>query len=57
MTDQEIRARMQKAVDHKLSGVQDDPWLAQRVMNRAKEEEPVMKKKLSLSVVFVLVGI
>ncbi len=57
MTDQDIRAKMQKAVDHKLSGVQDDPWLAQRVMNRAKEEEPVMKKKLSLSVVFVLVGI
>lgn len=57
MTDQEIRARMQKAVDHKLSGVQDDPWLAQRVMNRAEEEEPVVKKKLPLSVVFVLVGI
>ncbi len=57
MTDQEIRARMQKTVDHKLSGVRDDPWLAQRVMNRAEEEEPVMKKKLSLSAVFALVGI
>ena len=57
MTDQEIRARMQKAVDHKLSGVQDDPWLAQRVMNRAEEEGPVVKKKVPLSVVFVLAGI
>ena len=57
MTDQELRTRVQKAVDHKLSGVQDDPWLAQRVMNRAEEEEPEMKKKLSLSIVFVLVGI
>ncbi len=57
MTDQEIRARLHKAADQKLSGLQDDPWLAQRVMNRAEEEEPVMKKKLSLSVVFVLVGI
>ena len=57
MTDQELRTKVQKAVDHKLSGVQDDPWLAQRVMNRADEEEPVMKKKISLSVVFVVVGI
>ncbi len=57
MTDQELQARIQKAVDQKLSGVQDDPWLAQRVMNRMKEEEPVMKKKISLSLVFVIVGI
>lgn len=57
MTDQDIRTKMQKAVDHKLSGVQDDPWLAQRVMNRAEEEGTIVKKKLSLSVVFVLVGI
>ena len=57
MTDQELRTKVRKAVDHKLSGVKDDPWLAQRVMNRADEEEPVMKKKISLSVVFVLVGI
>lgn len=55
MTDQELRTRVQKAVDHKLSGVQDDPWLAQRVMNRAEEEKPVMKKKLSFSAVLVLV--
>ncbi len=57
MTDQELQARIQKAVDHKLSGVTDDPWLAQRVMNRVKEGEPVMKKKLSVSLVFVIVGI
>ena len=57
MTDQELRTRVQKAVDHKLSGIQDDPWLARRVMNRVEEEKPVMKKKLSISLVFVLVGI
>ena len=57
MTDRELREKMQKAVDHKLSGLQDDPWLAQRVMNRAEEEEPVMKKKLSFSLVLVLAGI
>ena len=57
MTDQELRTRVQQAVDQKLSGVKDDPWLAQRVMNRAEGEEPVVKKKLSLSLVFVLVGI
>lgn len=57
MTDQELRTRVQKAVDQKLSGVKDDPWLAQRVMNRAEGEKPVVKKKLSLGLVFVLVGI
>ena len=57
MTDQELQARIQKAVDRKLSGVKDDPWLAQRVMNRAKEGEPVMKKKMTLSLVLAIAGV
>ncbi len=54
MTDEELRTKLQKAVDRKLSGMKDDPWLAQRVMNRAEKEKPVMKKKLSLSIVLAL---
>ena len=57
MNDQELRAKVQNALDNKLSGVKDNPWLAQRVMNCAEGEEPVMKKKLSLSIVLVIVAV
>ena len=57
MNDQELRAKMRKAMDSRLSGLKDDPWLAQRVMNRADKEEPGMKKKLRFSVVLVIVTV
>ena len=57
MNDQELRAKVQKALDNKLSGVKDNPWLAQRVMNQAEGEEPVMKKKLSFGMVFVIAAV
>lgn len=57
MNDQELRTKVQKALDNKLSGVKDDPWLAQRIMNRADEEEPIVKKKLSLGIVLVIVAV
>ena len=46
MNDQELRAKVRKALDNKLSGVNENPWLAQLIINCADEEEPVMKKKL-----------
>ena len=55
MNDQELRARTRKALDHKLSGVKDNPWLAQRIMNRADEEELTVKKKLSFGIVLAIV--
>ena len=57
MNDQELRAKVQKALDGKLSGLQDDPWLAQRIMNKADREEPIVKKKISFSIVFVIVAV
>ena len=57
MNDQELRTKVQKALDNKLSGIKENPWLAQRIMNRADEEEPVMKKKLSFGIVFVVVAV
>ena len=57
MNDQELRTKVQKALDNKLSGVKDNPWLAQRIINSADGEEPVMKKKLSFSIVFVVVAV
>ncbi len=57
MNDQELRTKVQKTLDNKLSGVKDNPWLAQRIMNRADEEEPIVKKKLSFGIVFVIVTV
>ncbi len=57
MNDQELRTKVQKALDNKLSGVKENPWLAQRIINCADGEEPVMKKKLSFSIVFVIVAV
>lgn len=51
MTLREERERVQRAVEHSLAGVHSDPWLAQRVLAKAKGEEPVKK----VSVAFILV--
>ncbi len=44
MTMNEERERVQKAVNHALSHIQEDPWLTQRVLAKAKGEEPVKRK-------------
>ena len=36
--------KVQKAMNASLSGLQADPWLAQRVLANAKGEEPMVKK-------------
>lgn len=43
MTEQEMRRRMHQAMDARLSGLQEDPWLAQRVMNQPKGEKKVKR--------------
>ena len=57
MTDQELRTKVRNALDNKLSGVKDNPWLAQRIINRADGEEPIVKKKLSFGIVLVTVAV
>ena len=52
MTLHEEQERVQKAVSHSLAYVQEDPWLAQRVLANAKGEEPVVKK-ISTSMILV----
>ena len=54
MTLREEEERVQKAVSRSLSHLQEDPWLAQRVLAHAKGEEPV-KRKVSLALVLVIV--
>ena len=43
MTEQEMRRRMHQAMDARLSGLQEDPWLAQRAMNQPKGEKKVKR--------------
>ena len=48
--------KVQTAMDAALSGLQEDPWLAQRVLANTKGEEPIMKKRISaLALVVVLI--
>ena len=56
MTDQEIRRAVQHAVDHRLSGVREDPDLARRVIAQSKGEAP-MKKRISVSLAFILAAL
>ena len=59
MTDQEFRQKIERAADWKTSGIQEDPWLTQRVLNQVKEGERPMKKKLAFMpvLVFAIVAI
>ena len=38
MDDQTLRNQLHHAVETRLSGLQGDPWLAQRVLAKAKSE-------------------
>lgn len=54
MSKRENREHIQDALNAALSGLQDDPWLARRVIAEAKGEKKV-KKKISAGLVFILV--
>ena len=45
---------IQNALNTTLSGLQDDPWLAQRVISEAKGEKKV-KKKISVGFIFAVI--
>ena len=55
MCEELNRKEFHEAIDTTLSGLHADPWLAQRVVNRERTSEPVVKKKLSISFVLVIV--
>lgn len=47
--------KLRDCLDDALSGIQENPWLYQQVLNRAEKEENIqMKKKLSFSFVSVI---
>ncbi|MBQ7182511.1 MAG: DUF4179 domain-containing protein [Clostridia bacterium] len=52
----EEQKKVQKAMNTTLSGLQEDPWLTQRVLANAKGEGPV-KRKISLALVLSITAI
>ncbi len=54
MDKRENRNHIQNALNTTLSGLKDDPWLAQHVIAEAKGEKKV-KKKISMALVLALV--
>ncbi len=54
MTLPEEQRKVQEAMKRTLSGLQEDPWLTQRVLQNAKGETP-MAKKLSASMILVII--
>jgi hypothetical protein len=57
MKHNEHEKLMKDAIDHRLSGLQGDPWLAQRITAISKGEPPIMKKRLSMSLVLAIAAI
>ena len=55
MCEELKRKEFHEAIDMTLSGLQADPWLAQRVVNRERTSEPVVKKKLSFILVCTII--
>lgn len=53
MTDEKLRQEIHDAVDRRLSGMREDPWLAARVIEASKGDKPV-KKKISASFALIL---
>ena len=58
MEDRKDKQIVQQVFDSSLSGIQDDPWMAQRVLNMAHETQGtggiVVKKKLSIGFVLMM---
>ncbi len=52
------RKRVREAMDRRLSSLQADPARRERIFERIeKESEPIMKRKMTVAVVFVLVAV
>ena len=55
MRDELNRKAFHEAIDTTLSGLQGNPFLAQRIMNQERKGEPVVKKRLSVGLVLAIV--
>lgn len=55
MSERRHIQKVQYAINDAFSALKDDPWLAQRVLTRARGEGVVVKKKLSVGLVLIIV--
>lgn len=59
MEDRKDKQIVQQVFDSSLSGIQDDPWMAQRVLSKAHEAPGtggfIVKKKMSLAMVLLII--
>lgn len=55
MTEQENKARFKQAIDRTLSGIEGDPFLAQRVIANAEKGEKTMKHAFPKGLVIALI--
>lgn len=59
MEDRKDKQIVQQVFDSSLSGIQDDPWMAQRVLSKAHEAPGtggfIVKKKISVGFVFIMI--
>ena len=55
MKDEQIRAQIHQAVDRHAEHLHTDPFLAQRIMNQERTGEPVVKKRLSVSLALAII--
>ena len=55
MSDQRDRNFVQHSIDTGLESMQGNPFLAQRIMNQERTEQPVMKKKISFAFILAMI--
>ena len=55
MSDQKDRNYVRHSIDTGLESMQGNPFLAQRIMNQERTEQPVMKKKISFAFILAMV--
>ena len=55
MSDQRDRDFVQHSIDTGLDSLQGNPFLAQRIMNQERTEQPVMKKKTSFAFILAMI--
>ena len=55
MSEQRDKAFVQHAIDTGLESMQGNPFLAQRILNQERTEQPVMKKKISFAFILAMI--
>ena len=55
MSDQRDRTFVRHSIDTGLESMQGNPFLAQRILNQERTEQPVMKKKISFAFILAMI--